>query len=147
MKPQTFAELYQEAERHEDYWVAGAILDFTESLVREMERQGLTRIELARRLGVTPAYVTKVLRGKVNFTLATMVRLARALDGELRVEFKRQSTGPSLRPKRDLAAADKPRRAQPAKAATTEKRLAARKVRLPAGERSVRTAAAKGKRR
>lgn len=25
-------------------------------------------------------YVTKILRGKVNFTLATMVRLARALD-------------------------------------------------------------------
>jgi transcriptional regulator with XRE-family HTH domain len=87
MKPRTFSELFQEAEQHEDYWVAGAIIEFTESLVREMERQGITRVELARRLGATPAYVTKILRGKVNFTLATMVRLARALDNELHVQL------------------------------------------------------------
>src|SRR5262245_42692406 len=87
MKPTTFSELFQQAEQHEDYWVTGAIVEFTESLVREMERQGITRVELARRLGATPAYVTKILRGKANCTLATMVRLARALGGELRVEL------------------------------------------------------------
>jgi len=70
--------------------VSGAIVEFTENLVREMERQGITRVELARRLGATPAYVTKILRGKVNFTLATMVRLARAVDGELHLQL----TGP-----------------------------------------------------
>ena len=85
MKPRTFPELFQEAERHEDYWVTGAILDFTEGVVREMERQGLSRAELARRLGATPAYVTKILRGKGNFTLGTMVRLARALGAELSI--------------------------------------------------------------
>jgi transcriptional regulator with XRE-family HTH domain len=87
MKPRTFSELYRQAEQHEDYWVAGAIIEFTESLVREMKRQGMTRVELARKLGATPAYVTKILRGKVNFTLATMVRLARALGGELHVQL------------------------------------------------------------
>ncbi len=87
MKARTFSELFQEAEQHEDYWVAGAILEFTENLVREMDHQGITRTELARRLGATPAYVTKILRGKVNFTLATMVRLARALEGELHVQL------------------------------------------------------------
>jgi transcriptional regulator with XRE-family HTH domain len=86
MKPRTFSELFHEAEQHEDYWAAGAIVEFTESLVREMERQGISRTELARRLGATPAYVTKILRGKVNFTLATMVRLARALNAELHVQ-------------------------------------------------------------
>ena len=92
MKSRTFPELFQEAERHEDYWVAGAILEFTEGVVREMERQGISRTELAKRLGATPAYVTKILRGKVNFTLATMVRLARALDAELLVQL----AGPTL---------------------------------------------------
>ena len=87
MKPKNFSELFQEAERHEDYWAAGAIMEFTERLVREMERQGITRVELARRLGASPAYVTKILRGKVNFTLATMVRLARALGTELHVQL------------------------------------------------------------
>jgi len=94
MRSRTFPELFQQAEGHEDYWVAGAILEFTEDVVQEMERQGITRTELARRLGATPAYVTKLLRGKVNFTLATMVRLARALDAEVRVQL----TGPTLAP-------------------------------------------------
>jgi transcriptional regulator with XRE-family HTH domain len=92
MKPRSFSELFQEVEQHEDYWVAGAIVEFTESLVREMERQGMTRVELARRLGTSPAYVTKILRGKVNFTLATMVRLARVLGGELHVQLGRVQT-------------------------------------------------------
>lgn len=87
MSTRTFAQLFQEAEGHDDYWVAGAILGFTEAVALEMERQGITRSELARRLGATPAYVTKILRGKANFTLATMVRLARALGAELRVQL------------------------------------------------------------
>jgi plasmid maintenance system antidote protein VapI len=87
MKPRTFAELFHEAEQHEDYWRAGAIVEFTEGLVREMDRQSVTRTELARRLGTTPAYVTKILRGKVSFTPGTMVRLARALGGELHVQL------------------------------------------------------------
>jgi transcriptional regulator with XRE-family HTH domain len=87
MKAKSFPELFREAENHEDYWLAGAILEFTEDVVREMERQGISRTELARRLGATPAYVTKILRGKVNFTLATMVKLARALDAELHVQL------------------------------------------------------------
>lgn len=87
MKPKTFPELFDEAERNEDYGVAGAILAFTEDLARVMEREGVSRAELARRLGATPAYVTKILRGNVNFTLATMVRLARALGAELQVQL------------------------------------------------------------
>jgi len=85
MKPSGFPDLFQEAERHLDYQVAGAILQFTESVVREMGRQGLTRSALAERLGTTPAYVTKILRGKANFTLATMVRLSKALGTDLQV--------------------------------------------------------------
>lgn len=92
MRPGTFPGLFQQEEEHEDYWIAGAILEFTEDVVREMERQGITRMALAQTLDVTPAYVTKLLRGKVNFTLATMVRLARALNAEIHVYL----TGPTL---------------------------------------------------
>lgn len=83
MKPRSFADLYQEAEQAEEFWVAGAILELTEEVVRRMEEQGVSRSELARRLGTSPAYVTKLLRGNANLTLATMVRLARALESEL----------------------------------------------------------------
>jgi transcriptional regulator with XRE-family HTH domain len=87
MTPRTFSDLYREAEQHPDYWIAGVILEFTESVVREMARQKLTRTALAERLGATPAYVTKILRGKVNFTLATMVRLSHALGTDLHVRL------------------------------------------------------------
>jgi ribosome-binding protein aMBF1 (putative translation factor) len=96
LKPTSFHELFAQAEEHADYWVAGAILEFTEGVVREMERQGVTRTELARRLGTTPAYVTKILRGKANFTLETMVRLARALDAQLHVQLAAEAGQPAL---------------------------------------------------
>jgi transcriptional regulator with XRE-family HTH domain len=118
-KPRTFSELFEEAERHEDYWLAGAILSFTESVVREMERQGMTRTELAQRLGATPAYVTKILRGKVNFTLATMMRLARALGAGLSIELTGRTVSPALQ---SAAAA---RVASPRKAARAAKTVRA----------------------
>src|SRR5215813_2957277 len=96
-KPKSFPDLFAQAEQHADYWVAGAILEFTEGVVREMERQGVTRTELARRLGTTPAYVTKILRGKANFTLETMVRLARALGAELHVQIATEADQQALR--------------------------------------------------
>jgi len=87
--PRTFKDLYREAERREEYWVAGAILEFTESLTVVMEAQGVTRAELARRLGVSAAYVTKMLRGNANFTLRSMVRAARALHATFRPRLER----------------------------------------------------------
>lgn len=87
MRRKTFTDLYREAERHDDYWIAGLFHDFTESLARRMEEQGVSRAELARRLGTSQAYVTKVLRGNVNFTLATLVKLARAVGAQVRLEL------------------------------------------------------------
>lgn len=87
--PRSFADLYREAERREEYWVAGAILEFTESLTAAMEAQGVSRADLARRLGVSAAYVTKMLRGNANFTLRSMVRAARALHTTFRPRLER----------------------------------------------------------
>ena len=87
MALKNFDDLYQEAEASDDYWLAGAVQDFTEEIFGLMERKGVTRSELARRLGTSPAYITKILRGNANFTLATMVRLARALGADLRVQL------------------------------------------------------------
>jgi len=68
-----------------DYELANAEMDFTDSLESLMQRRGVNKSELARRIETSPAYITKVLRGSTNFTLETMVKLVRALDGELHV--------------------------------------------------------------
>lgn len=76
-----FKALFEKSRESEEHWVARAIQGFTEDLYTLMERRGVSRAELARRLETSPAYITKLLRGDANFTVRSMVRLARALDG------------------------------------------------------------------
>ena len=85
MTERTFRQLLAEGRRMPEYWEEGAILDFTEALYAAMEEQGVTRAELARRLGTSQAYVTRVLSGQANFTLKTMSKLALALGMQLEV--------------------------------------------------------------
>ncbi|MEI6656781.1 MAG: helix-turn-helix transcriptional regulator, partial [Verrucomicrobiota bacterium] len=58
------------------YRVEGASIRFTEDLVACMKASGLTRTALAGKIGSSPAYVTKILRGDTNFTLDSMVKIA-----------------------------------------------------------------------
>jgi transcriptional regulator with XRE-family HTH domain len=55
-----------------------------------MERQGITNSVLAERIGTSKAYITKVFGGNANFTLQTMVKLSRALGGNLHVHVVEQ---------------------------------------------------------
>ncbi|MCB1234477.1 MAG: helix-turn-helix transcriptional regulator [Verrucomicrobiae bacterium] len=55
-----------------------------------MKEQEVTKSELARRIGTSPAYVTKILRGETNFTLDTMVKIAHALNCRLQTHLARQ---------------------------------------------------------
>lgn len=87
-----FKELYERARKHDAYWLEGPVLDFTHDLLRTMARQGVSKSDLARRLGTSPAYVTKILRGNANFTLLSMVKLARALNSEVRVHVAEDGT-------------------------------------------------------
>lgn len=65
------------------YHAEGASIRFTEDLVAIMKSRGLTRTALAEKIGTSPAYVTKILRGDTNFTLDSMVRIAQALGCEI----------------------------------------------------------------
>jgi transcriptional regulator with XRE-family HTH domain len=83
MKPKSFEELFEQAKQRDEYWVADAIYTFTEELHDLAEVNKVSRVELASRLGTSPAYITKVFRGNTNFTIDTMVRLSRAVGGKL----------------------------------------------------------------
>ncbi len=72
------------------YWAEVAILDFTEELARVMQRKGVSRTKLARRIDSSPAYITKVMSGNANFTIATMTKLARALDAVLHLHLSEE---------------------------------------------------------
>jgi len=73
------------ARQTHSYRAEGTSIRFTEELVARMKASGLTRSALAEKIGSSPAYITKILRGDTNFTLDSMVRIADALGCELSI--------------------------------------------------------------
>ena len=53
-----------------------------------LRERGLTRADLAARMGVSPGRVSQVLSGGENLTLRTLVSLATALDGRFEVQLR-----------------------------------------------------------
>lgn len=70
--------LFTKAKESLDFWAETVILEFTEELSRIMQETGVTGAQLAERIGTSPAYVSKVLNGNANVSLATMNKFARA---------------------------------------------------------------------
>jgi transcriptional regulator with XRE-family HTH domain len=81
------AKALEQAERSVEYWRDIAVTDFTRDLHARMNELGVSQGELARRMGTSRPYVTKLLDGG-NFTLQTMVKLAMALDAVVRIRLE-----------------------------------------------------------
>ncbi len=85
-----YRHFLQEARKSVDFWVDGPITEFAEDIWRLMEEQKVSRAELARRLGTSRAYITKLLGGNANFTLQTMTKVAMALGSTIHVHVADQ---------------------------------------------------------
>lgn len=72
-------------EKHRIRTVQWAEADFIDQILKLMERRRVNRVELARRLGVVPAYVTRLLSGTANLTMETMVRMTEALNASVKI--------------------------------------------------------------
>ena len=47
----------------------------------------MSNADLAQRLGTTPAYVTRLFSGSVNLSIQSLVKVAQAVYGEVKLEF------------------------------------------------------------
>ena len=119
---------WYEAQRAEfdndpDYWAEGLKLDFAEEVGRLMEEQKVSRAELARRLGTSPAYVTKILHWTANLTLTSMSKIALAFGSRVHLNLapktapssRRAAAVPATRRRgrqHEFVAADRPARAK-----------------------------------
>ncbi len=74
---------YEEYQRDPDYIAEGLAIHFIEDVLNLMEEQGVTRDELAKRMGVSSAYISKLLNAPPNLTLRSVVRVAIALDANV----------------------------------------------------------------
>lgn len=58
-------------------------LTVVEELLHFMRREGISRTELAERMGVRPSRVTAMLSGDSNLTIDSLVRAGRAVGADL----------------------------------------------------------------
>ena len=75
----SYEDLYQEAQKDHSYWTAKVTHSFSISLNNMMVEKNITKTDLAKKIGVSKAYITKVLRGEANYTVETMVKFSMAL--------------------------------------------------------------------
>lgn len=75
------------------------ILSVNEQIQSKMEAGGTTRAELAKKLGVTKAYVSRTLNGTPNMTLRTLVSVASVLGCRVSVTLTDHAVATNERPK------------------------------------------------
>jgi transcriptional regulator with XRE-family HTH domain len=77
----------EDARKTDVYWVEKAKLDFSISLDSQRDYAQVTYAEVAKRIGASPAYISKVFRGESNLTIESMVKLARSMGGQLDIRI------------------------------------------------------------
>ncbi len=82
-----FKEKFQEFRDDADFYTEELILDLTEQIVAIMRNEGINRTELAKRLNVSKAFITKILNGNPNLTLRTMASLAKSLGCNINIDI------------------------------------------------------------
>ena len=63
------------------------LLEINEQFCRIMDEQGISRSELADRIGVKRQFITRILNGNPNITLLTLVKVATALNAKIGFEL------------------------------------------------------------
>lgn len=79
------ARFAETAKAKDEFWSSQAKLDFSVELENQRRGSGMTYADIARKLGTSPAYISKVFRGDTNLTIDTMVKLSRAVGGKIRI--------------------------------------------------------------
>ena len=96
-KSALFEEMRRELARDPEYQAERALLEVAEQICVAMERQGMTRSDLARRAGVPRQVVTRFLNTPANTTVLTIARFAQALGMEVQLNLV---DAPETRPRR-----------------------------------------------
>ena len=80
-------DFFRLLEQTPDYWLDLTAMEFTGDLQRILDLKGISQSELARRAKTSQPYISKVFSGCTNFTLRTMIKLARAAGAVLHVRL------------------------------------------------------------
>lgn len=92
MANKSFQDLFDSAKDRLSYQVEKAKLDFLVSVNRLIREKDASKKEIATSMGCSPSGLSRILGGEQNFTIETMVRLARAVDGEVHIHVARKGS-------------------------------------------------------
>ena len=85
----------QAADRHTEDEMLALVTQVTNEISWYMRERGLTRADLAARMGVSPGRVSQILGGGENLTLRTLAALSTALDAHFDLELNPLKAGDS----------------------------------------------------
>jgi transcriptional regulator with XRE-family HTH domain len=83
-----FKEQLKTYKNDPEFILDGILLNINEMICSILEKRGMTRREFGKKLNVSPAYITKLLRGDPNLTLKSLVKISQALGLSLDVRLK-----------------------------------------------------------
>jgi len=90
-----YGSLFDEDAKTPEFKLEALSLRLSHVIAEAMDARGMSRIDLARALGVSAPMVTKILSGRSNFTLRTLVCVADALGCEFDPVLRRRDSSAS----------------------------------------------------
>jgi transcriptional regulator with XRE-family HTH domain len=91
MSNKSFAALYAKLEPTPAYQAEKLAVAFLAELHAFMQAHAVSNAELARRAGVSPAYVTKLFRGSSNLSIETLTKFADAVGCKVHLHLANHS--------------------------------------------------------
>lgn len=82
-----FEKMLDSVKESIEFQLETIILHLTEQVCKKMKDEHITRTQLAEKLEVSSAAVSKILNGNPNFTIRTLLLLADALNLKLEINF------------------------------------------------------------
>jgi transcriptional regulator with XRE-family HTH domain len=93
VSPGEKAAAQRAAEERIDEEMHDLVTQLTNEITWHMKERGLSRADLAARMGVSPGRVSQILGGGENLTLRTLAALSCALDARFDLELTSLKTG------------------------------------------------------
>ncbi|UUZ77701.1 helix-turn-helix transcriptional regulator [Polaromonas sp. P1(28)-13] len=87
MSTKSFAALMARLAATPEGQAAHVAVAYLAQVSARMQAQGISNVELARRMGTSPAYITRLFHGSANLSVQTMVKLAQAVGATLQLEL------------------------------------------------------------
>lgn len=82
-----FKKIYEDVKDTFEYKLADLSIQITENVLEMMEKRGINRNELAKKMGVSRASITQFLNEGSNITIKRLLKLSEALDCKIEIQI------------------------------------------------------------